>query len=127
MKSTIKKDRERKVIKEEYLDDNTLLEVTIEDKMVVIGIRYVESPIAGIKENILLTMTPEEYMKDKDQTFMINDERNAIAIFEQREEGYFLRDVYETEEHSYAPSDFVDIVFKKRFPQKQLTKELMSI
>lgn len=127
MKSTIKKDRERKVIKEEYLDDNNLLEVTIEDKMVVIGIRYVESPISGIKENILLTMTPEEYMKDKDKTFMINEERNAIAIFEQREEGYFLRDVYETEEHSYAPSDFVDIVFKKRFPQKQLTKELMSI
>lgn len=124
MKDTIKKDRERKVIKEEYLDDNTLLEVTLEDKKVTISVRYVESPVHGIKEHILLTMTVEEYTKSKDKFIMINEERNAIAIFERKGEVFFLRSVYETEEHSFSAADFTDLVFKKRFPQKQLTKEL---
>lgn len=127
MKDTIRKDRERKVIEEEYLDDNTLLEVTLEDKKVVIGIRFVDSPVSGIKEHILHTMTVEDYMKNKDKTIMINEERNAIAIFGRNEEGYYLENVYETEEHSFSPSDFADIVFMKRFPQKKLTKNLMII
>lgn len=122
MKDTIKKDKERKIIKEEYLDDNTLLEVSIDEGMVIISVRFVESPITGIREHTLLQVKAEDYMKHMDKLIDVNEKKDAIAIFTPTKEGYLLRDVYDAKEHEFTNTDFTDLLYRERFPQKKLNK-----
>ena len=124
MKKTIKEDKERIIIKEEFINDNTLLEYVKEDNNVIIGIRYIESPIGGIKENILVRIKKEDFT-DIHNFFKIDSQKSTIAIFNAKEDGYQLTKVYDIEEHSLVSEEFMDIVYNKKFPKQPLDKHLV--
>ncbi len=125
MKKTIKEDNSRKILESRYLNDNTLLEYVLEGDQVTASIRYVSGVISGIKEITLTTMSLEDYAKNLSKIIEENEEKNAIAIFKRDEQGnYELRNVFDVEEHSYAILEFLDIVYSKKFPNKQLNKNL---
>ena len=125
MKKTIKEDNERKILESRYLNDNTLLEFVLEEKDVVVTVRYVSSPISGIKEVTLTRMSLEDYANNLSKIIEENEKKDAIAIFKRDEKGnYELRNIYDVEEHSYAILEFMDIVYAKKFPNKKLNKNL---
>ena len=127
MRRTIKEDRERIVLHSELLNDNTLLELSSNHGYMDVGVRFIESPVTGMKEHILLHMDTVKFMKHKDQLMEINEGKDAIAIFEPTgEEGYFLDRVYDTEEHEFAIPEFVDIVYSQKFPNQSISKTLQK-
>lgn len=125
MKKTIKEDNSRRILESRYLDDNTLLEFVLEGNQVIATIRYVSGVITGIKEVTLTTMSLEDYANNLSKIIEENEEKNAIAIFKRDEKGnYELRNIFDVEEHSYAILEFMDIVYAKKFPNKQKNKNL---
>lgn len=120
MEKTIKKDQERNIIKSELLNDNTLLEFVAKNHDIIASVRYIDSPITGIRENILFKMDVADYTKHVGEIIQISEEKEAIAIFQPIEEGYQLKQVYDTQEHQFAISEFVDLVYKKHFPTQPL-------
>lgn len=127
MKDTIKEDKERKIIKEEYLDNNTLLEISVEEGKVVISVRFVDTHLSGIKEHILLQIKAETYMKHMEGLIDISEKKDTIAIFKPTEKGYLLHSVYDTSSHEFVNADFTELLYKRRFPHKQLNKNLIKI
>ena len=95
-----------------------------EDNNVIIGIRYIESPIGGIKENILVRIKKEDFT-DIHNFFKIDSQKSTIAIFNAKEDGYQLTKVYDIEEHSLVSEEFMDIVYNKKFPKQPLDKHLV--
>ena len=61
-----------------------------------------------------------EYMKNKEELIEINEDSSAIATFTPTEEGFVLKDVYDTIEHQFGYQEFVELEYKKRFPNKPL-------
>ena len=120
MKKTIREDQERMILESTLLNDNTLLEYTADHGRMVVGVRFVDSPLTGIKEHILLNMNIVEYMKNKEELIEINEDSSAIATFTPTEEGFVLKDVYDTIEHQFGYQEFVELEYKKRFPNKPL-------
>ncbi len=121
MKKTIREDQERFIMKSELLNDNTLLEYVAEHGNMIVGVRYIESPISGIKEDILINMDIVEFMKHQEELLEINEDKTGIAIFKPSEEGYYsLIDVYDTVEHQFGIQDFIDLEYEKRFKDKPL-------
>lgn len=128
MRKNIKADKERTIIKEEYINDNSLLEATLEDnREVTLTIRFVKSPIEGIKEHFLTKMTIYDFLSETDfNNFLkISEDNSAIAIFKEVPEGFQLERLYDTEEHSFALDEFIDIVYKEKFPELALNKHLV--
>lgn len=126
MRKTIKADKERKILKEEFLNDNALLQATMEENRdVTIGIRFVENPLVGIKEHILTKLSIYDYMSDYDNLVRISSDSSAVAIFNKTEEGFQLNRFYDAEEHSFALSEFIDIVYEEKFPELALDKHLV--
>lgn len=126
MKKTIKEDQERLILQSELLNDNTLLEVVADHGNMVVGVRFVDSPLTGLREHILIKMDIVEYMKHQDKLMEINEDKTSIAIFTPTEKGYVLKDVYDTVEHQFGYQEFVDIEYKKRFPNKSLKGQYLK-
>jgi len=125
MKNNIKEEQERLIIKEELLNENTLIqhEYDRENDKVRIVIRYIE--YASIKEHTLNVMSVHEYASEFDKRVRINEDNSSIAIFDKNEDGYALRNCYDLNEHEFTPSDFVDLEFNKKFPNVILNKFLV--
>ena len=123
MKKTIKEDRERNIIKSELLNDNTLLEYVAEKRDIVIGIRFVESPTKGIREQILLRVDVAEFTDHIGQLIQVNEDKTAIAIFKPLEDSYMLEQVYDLEEHTFGIPEFLDLHYQKKFPNAPLKKQ----
>ena len=126
MEKTIKKDRERFVLKEELVNDNTLLEYTYEGMNIHIGVRYVDSPVGGIKETHLCTIHVHDYQDMVPDLIRINDDRNAIAVFKRTDKGLQLDRLYDAESHGFVVDDFRDQQFKEKFPYKPLPEQLLK-
>lgn len=128
MKNTIKEDDKRNIIHIDYLNDNCKLECVYDNdtQKVVITIRYVDG-YNKIRETPLLVLSMDEYIADFCDLLKINREKDSIAIFEKRNENYVLRDIYDTKEHSVVFEEIKDIIFKKKFPQEELGKNLELI
>ena len=92
----------------------------------IVGVRFVESPLTGLREHILIKMDIVEYMKHQENLMEINEDKTSIAIFTPTEEGYVLKDVYDTVEHQFGYQEFVDIEYKKRFPNKSLKGQYLK-
>ena len=127
MKKTIREDQKRLILKSEFLNDNTLLEYVADQGRMVVGVRFIESPLKGIKEHIILNMDIVEYMKHSDELIEVNEDKTAIATFQPTTEGYVLQDVYDTVEHQFGYQEFVDLEYKKRFPTKPLKGQYIKI
>ena len=126
MKKTIKADKSRKILQEEFLNDNSLLELTMEDNRdILVGIRFVEGVGFGIKEHILTKMSIYDYLSEYSNLVKISEDSSAIAIFNKTKAGYQLDRLYDLEEHAFALDEFIDIVFEKKFPKLSLDKYLV--
>lgn len=126
MKKTIKADKSRKILQEEFLNDNSLLELTMEDNRdILVGIRFVEGVGFGIKEHILTKMSIYDYLSEYSNLVKISEDSSAIAIFNKTKAGYQLDRLYNLEEHAFALDEFIDIVFEKKFPKLSLDKYLV--
>ena len=122
MEKTIKGDLNRKIVYSKLINDNTLLEYYVKGDILFITVRFVD--LSSVREHVLKTIPVEE----SDNIFQIvnfNEDNSAIAIFNKTDEGYQLNGVYDTIEHSYEASDFMDIVYEKKFNQK-LGKRLIK-
>ena len=126
MKRTIKEDNQRKILESKYLNDNTLLEFVLEKNEVIITVRFVSGVVSGIQEITLTRISLEDYANNLSKIIEENEDKTAIAIFTKREETgeYELRNVFNVEEHQYAILEFMDIVYKKKFPNRELSKNL---
>lgn len=126
MKKTIKEDNERFVMQRELINDNTLLEYTADQGYMIVGVRYVDSSSRSIKEHILLKMNIVEFMKHQQELIEVNEGKTSIAIFFPVEDGYILREVYNTVEHEFGIPDFLDIEYQKAFPSTQIDKKYLK-
>ena len=81
MKTTIKKDRQDKVLSEELISDNALLQYrqTSEDEVSIV-VRYIDS--RSIKETTLYKTDPT----NNKYLLCISDDKQAIAVFEEQED-----------------------------------------
>ena len=117
MRKTIKEDEKRFILHRELLNDNTLLEISTNNGFVEVGVRFVDSSMREIKEHILITMETIEFMKHQDNLIEINDNKDTIATFKPNGEEYILEQVYDTKNHEFTISDFVDIAYNEKFPK----------
>lgn len=126
MRKTIKADKSRKILKEEFLNDNALLESTMEDNRdILVVVRFVEGPSSGIKEHILTKMNVYDYMSEYNNLVKKSKDSSTIAIFNKTEEGYQLNRVYDVNKHEFALEEFIDIVYEDKFPELALDKHLI--
>lgn len=113
MKKTIKEDNNRKILKTEYLNDNSLLEYVEENEMVHVTIRFVEGQ--SIKVQTLCTMSKEDYNAYLGSLIVKSENNEAIAIFRRENDKFFLQDVYEITTRQPSVSDFLDLSYRKYF------------
>ena len=113
MKSRIKEDKEVKVLSEELLSDNALLQYRqTADNEISVVIRYVKA--SSIKEVTLFKTDP----KNNKYLLSISDDKEAVAVFEEQEQGFILTRLFELENHTFECSDFIDLAYNKHFEQK---------
>lgn len=123
MNNTIKADNERKVIKQEYLNDNALLEVIEVDESIKICVRFIEEN--KIKEHTLIIMTKEKYNREGQFRIIVSEDNKKIALFCRAGDGYQLERLYDLEEHEFAVCDFMDIEYRNHFKKPVLNKCLI--
>ena len=123
MKNTIKEDNNRNVFKTEYINDNSLIEYSIEDKKVCIGIRFIENH--SIEEHLLKILDIDDYVDNIGSNVRLSDDKSTIAIFETIENGYRLEKVYDVENHNDIETEFMDIMYDKKFPSIPLDNHLI--
>lgn len=115
MEKTIKKDLERIILKEELLDDNSLLQYVVHGMNIQVCIRYIEEYGRRIQEHVLAEIPVAEYADNIGKMIQINEEKNTIAIFRKNEKNYVLDTVYDIVEHSFVASDFTECAYQKTF------------
>ena len=129
MKKTIKEERDRTIIKEEIIDNNSLIQYEYDEETnnVLLVVRFVKHNT--IKEHVLITMTLDDYNDELDKIVKFNKNNSAIALFQKRTYGIFneytLRDCYDLKEHSFASAEFLDIEYNERFPNNKVDKYLV--
>ena len=123
MEKTIKDDLNREIVYSKLINDNTLLEYYVKDDKFYITVRFIEG--SSIREHYLKVLPVDATLEDFSQMINFNEDNTAIAIFDKTDDGYQLHGVYDTEEHSYEASDFIDIVYNKKF-KKKLGKRLIK-
>ncbi len=126
MEKTIKADKKRKILTEDFLNDNTLLQATLQNNRdVLVGVRFVDGP-QRITEHILTRMTIYDYMSDYSNLVRISKDSSSIAIFNKTDEGLLqLSRFYDASAHEFALDEFIDIVYEKKFPELALDKHLV--
>jgi hypothetical protein len=128
MERTIKQDNKRKIIQDEYINDNLLLECTYDNKtnIVTVSVRYV-SELNTITETILARMNFDEYLKSFYDIIRFNDEKDTIAIFKKEDSDFRLERVFNIEEKSFIAEDFKDVVFENKFVPLKLGENLVLV
>ncbi len=125
MKATIRDDQNRQIIKEEYVNENSLLEVSKENEDFIVTVRYVESPRIGIREHYLTRINFFEYKTLFSELVRISDDNTTIAIFKCVEDGFLLEKVYDASSHEFLPDEYMDIKFMENFSDIVLNKQLI--
>ena len=122
MEKTLKKDNERKIIRSEYINDNMILEFVTDsnDENVTAVVRYIDSD-NSIKETVLIkNIAYATYVVYINQLLRIAEDKKHITIFKKEGSTLVLDRIYDVEEHSMIPEDFLDVVFKKIYPTEEL-------
>jgi len=118
MKKTIKEDAERLVLYRELLNDNALLEFVAGEGFMNVVVRYIDSPSKSMREHTLIHMSIVDYMKHQNNLVRVNEDKTAMALYTPTEQGYELKDVYDTIEHEFGIPEFVDLEYQKRFEKE---------
>lgn len=125
MKATIRDDQNRQIIEEEYVNENSLLEVSKENDDFIVTVRYVESPSIGIREHHLTKINFSEYKTLFSELVRISDDNTTIAIFKCVEDGFVLEKVYDASLHEFLPEEYMDIKFMEKFSDISLNNQLI--
>lgn len=127
MKSTIKEEKQTKIIKEEYLNDNSLLvyklESNKEEELLVAAIQYIKSSTC-LKEDTLFSVSKN---KPNSKFLSISADNETIAVFEKEEESFKLRKIYEVTDHSLISDEFIDIVYANKFSKSPVDETLRLV
>lgn len=132
MNLNIKDELTRKVIEEELLLDNALLQYAQNEDEVEVVIRYIES-FNKIREYLLGVLSFDEYLYNRYEHVEINKESNTIAFFKKinnklddnREENYELSKLYNYEKHLSLGPAFIDLHYKEAHKGKKKTKKII--
>ena len=124
MKKTILDEMGVKVLREVFMDENSLLLYKENDKdktKVDICVRFIENN--SIKEHHIVTLP-----KDKLFIGLIEFSKNgkAIATYKEVREGFQLDRVYDLETHSFGIAEFLDLEYEKSFPYNELSPQLIK-
>ena len=127
MKKNLKEEKQRKIIKEDWIDDNNLLEYVLEKEQISIGIRFIDSKTNSLKEHILKQISIKDWEQKEKEWIEISRDKTVIAIFQEIGQEYALESVYDIVDHSPIYYEFMDIIYEKKFPNNPLNKELRKI
>ena len=127
MEKTIKEDRKRKIIKEELIGDNNLIQYEYDphNNIVKFGVRFIEN--LSIKEHIITFLTFQEYLTELDKIVRFNEDNTAIAIFRKENDDYVLHNFYNLETHNFSCIDFMDIEYNNKFPNNKINDKFVLI
>ena len=106
------------------IGDNALLvykQNEKEEDKVDICFRYIESN--SIKEQFITTVPKSKMHRGLVE---INPTKTAIAVYQETEEGYQLTRVYSILDHSFESPEFIDLEYKKNFPENELSPQLIK-
>ena len=121
MKKTIKEELETKYLKQELVNDNTLLLYEqLTDDLIEVKMRYID--FNRLKELSVAHLSLEEYVEGN--SLRVNDNNTALAIFKKIDKEERLSDMYDLETHCKACSDLLDWSYNIKFNKdnKQYTK-----
>ena len=125
MKKTIREEVEKYVIHADLINDNTLVECVLdEEDQVTVSIRHVEGN--KIVEQILARISLVQYTDYFQELFEMNEFRDSIAIFKKEGEGFQLDRIFDLKDYRFTSDEYKDLMYKRKFPNKQLTKELIK-
>ena len=115
MKNNIREELETKYLKEELVNDNTLLlyeEVAEND--ILVKMRYIRSN--KIHEGYITHLTKKEF--EAGDRIVFNDDNTALAVFKKYKAREVLTDVVDLETHYSECSDFMDCAYNMKFNNK---------
>ncbi len=123
MKRTIKEERETEIIKEEFLDENSLLQYKKDNNNnFEVVIKYITKN--QIHEQFLARI---ENSNPNKTLLQLNEDSTAIAIFKKYDNAYQLKRLYKVRTHSFAHSEFLDIVYPNFFSKTKLDSHLQLV
>ena len=123
MKKNIVDEIRRFVIHSDLINDNTLMECVLEDDDIVsVSIRHIEHN--KIVEHTLARISLSQYAECFQPLFEINEKRDTIAIFKNVGKEFQLDRLYDLNNYSFISGEFLDLMYKRKFPNKKLTNEL---
>ena len=114
MKQTIKEELETKYLKEELVNDNTLLLYEKNEDEVLVKMRYIE--FNRIKEIQITTLSFEEYIEGNRIRF--NDDNTALAVFKKEKDKEVLKTFYDLVTHSTYGSHLMSFGYNEKFSEK---------
>lgn len=124
MKKTILEERRVSVLREVLINENTLLLYKQNEKekdKVDIFVRFIEQ--GSIREHFLTSLPKEKLFIG---LMEISKDGKGIATYKEEGEDFVLDRVYDTETHSFAVSDFIDLEYKKLFPYNEISPQLVK-
>ena len=115
MKKTIKEELETKYLNVELINDNTIfLYEIVEKNHILLKMRYIKNNT--LREESIAHLTLEEYMSGN--VIRLNEDNTALAIIEKKGDKEVLSEIYDLETHYPACTDFMDILYNKKFNDK---------
>lgn len=125
MKKSIREERSRIVIKEDMIEDNSLLQYIASPNGIDISVRFIDTATNSIKDHLLKAVPIEEFEDFLDRGLQINESQDTIAIFKKTEKGMQLERLYYLSEHNFEECDFLAMAYQKKFPNQPLNKYLV--
>ena len=115
MKKNIKEELETKYLKEDLVNDNTLLLYEqIDDNDILVKMRYIRNN--RLNEGYITHLTKEEFLAG--DRIVFNEDKTALAVFKKYKDREVLTEVYDLESHYSACADFMDCEYNMRFKDK---------
>ena len=111
MKNNIKEDLETEYLKQELINDNTLLLYEQVDDSIYVKMRFIERNKIN-EVNITILSVDEYNMGDR---VRINEDKTALAVFRKISDMDVLTEVYDLETHYCGIRDFLDCEYNLRF------------
>ena len=115
MKKNIKEELETKYLKEDLVNDNTLLLYEqVEENRIAVKMRFIE--FDRLKEKHITNLTPEEFAAG--DRIQLNEDKTALAVFKKYKGREILYNFFDLETHYAASPDYMDFAYNTKFKNK---------
>ena len=115
MKKNIKEELETIYLKEDLVNDNTLLLYEeIENNIIQVKMSYIA--FNRLHEVYVTRLTKEEFIAG--DRIVFNEDNTALAVFKKYKDREVLTTFYDLETHQSICSDFLDCAYNTKFKNK---------